>query len=133
MTKDPAPQECRAAAEQAARAVILDLSAVPGHPAAGVRYELRDEDELRLSFDVNGVGVWVPVDCALAVDWRLIAIQFADLLQDTVVEDTTEPRPECPLHRHMLVPDFVSGVPMWACSRTGWHAGFGDYWTAVRA
>jgi hypothetical protein len=120
------------ATEAAVRAVLRDLSAVPGRPADDVGFELRDAGELILSFVVGGVGIRFPIDCALAVDWRLIAYEFAGQLQDTVAEDTTEPRPECPRRRHMLVPDSVGGVPMWTCSRSGWSVGFGAYWAAVR-
>lgn len=111
----------------------MDLSVEPTGIRDDVHFEIRsDAFTYNLDFVVGTSGLSIPIDCELAVDWRLVAFQFAGLLQDAVVEQSTTAVPRCPGHNDLMVPDFVNYVPMWICSRCHWRAPFGAYWSTAR-
>jgi hypothetical protein len=118
--------ECVSTANLAARAIISDLTDELGNPTISYGV-VRIADSVEISFEVDGVRVTVEIDCGFSVDWRLLALQFADHLQDVVVEKTREARPLCPEHGDLLIPDRDDGdVPMWRCRRGRWRVAFGD-------
>ncbi len=133
MTQQDDRDGCRQATEKAAQAIVADLSDEPGRPRDDVHFDIKAEGTgFLLYFAVGTSWLSVPIDCKFAVDWRLIAFQFAGLLQDAVVEESGDPLPLCPDHVDLLVPDFVDHVPMWVCSRGEWRAPFGEYWATAR-
>jgi hypothetical protein len=54
-------------------------------------------------------------------------VVVADLAQDLVVSITRDPRPNCPLHRDLLVPREADGQAVWKCESNHWQCRFGTY------
>lgn len=134
MTSHHDHDRCRQGAEQAALAMFADLSDSPDHLRYDLQFRMVENDgEICLEFTVGTSGTNYSVYCEYEGDWRWIADNLVDMLQDTVVEEWLEARPQCADHGDLLLRDMVDDAPVWVCSRCQWQAPFGQYWATVGA
>ena len=94
---------------------------------SGYGETLRDGTPRYFEVAVSGEGYRV-ADMADEPAWRDYII--AEWLQDELSEKTTEARPQCPLHRNLMLPETEGDTLVWKCGEDpSLVCNVGTYWS----